>query len=86
MADSLDIDGPEPTEGQLQLEGDGLDPDTDRESSEAALVEPAPLTDDRPPSIRKVWLRNFKSFENFTVELGRFNVLVGANNSGKSTL
>jgi ABC-type lipoprotein export system ATPase subunit len=86
MADSLDTDGPEPTEGQLQLEGDGLDPDTDRESSEAALVEPAPLTDDRPPSIRKVWLRNFKSFENFTVELGRFNVLVGANNSGKSTL
>jgi AAA ATPase-like protein len=50
------------------------------------LIEPAPFTDDRPPTLRRVWLRNFKSFEDFTVELGRFNVLVGANNSGKSTL
>jgi ABC-type cobalamin/Fe3+-siderophores transport system ATPase subunit len=73
-------------DGQLQLEGEGVDLDTTRESSEAALIEPAPFTDDRPPTLRKVWLRNFKSFEDFTVELGRFNVLVGANNAGKSTL
>lgn len=76
----------EPIDGQLQLEGDGVDLDTTRENSEAALIEPAPFSADRPPTLRKVWLRNFKSFEDFTVELGRFNVLVGANNSGKSTL
>jgi energy-coupling factor transporter ATP-binding protein EcfA2 len=86
MAEYPEADSSEPFEGQLQLEGEGIDPSTDRESSEAALVEPPPLTDDRPPIIRKVWLQNFKSFEDFTVELGRFNVLVGANNSGKSTL
>jgi energy-coupling factor transporter ATP-binding protein EcfA2 len=86
MEGSGERDDAELIEGQLQLEGEGLDPGTDRESAEAALVEPPPLTDDRPPSLRRVWLRNFKSFEDFTVELGRFNVLVGANNSGKSTL
>lgn len=77
---------PQNVEGQLQLEGEGIDPETDRESSEAALVEPAPHTDEHPPVLRRVWLRDFKSFKDVNVELGRFNVLVGANNAGKSTL
>jgi predicted ATPase len=54
--------------------------------SERALAEPPPATGDEPPRIRKVWLRNFKGFARFEATLGMFNVLAGANNSGKSTL
>jgi hypothetical protein len=85
MAHQSEESASERIEGQLQFDAVGVDPETNRESSEAALIEPQPLTDDRPPTLRRVWLKNFKSFEDFTVELGRFNVLVGANNSGKST-
>ena len=35
---------------------------------------------------RRLWLRNFKGFVDFEVTLGEFNVLAGANNSGKSTI
>ena len=38
------------------------------------------------PRIRRLWLRNFKGFVDFEVTLGEFNVLAGANNSGKSTI
>lgn len=31
-------------------------------------------------------LKNFRCFENFTVEFDKFNVIVGKNNSGKSTI
>lgn len=34
--------------------------------------------------IKKIKLQNFKSFQNAEIELGRMNVLVGANASGKS--
>ena len=34
--------------------------------------------------ISKIGARNFKSFDNLKVELGKFNVLVGSNASGKS--
>ncbi|RKY99842.1 MAG: ATPase, partial [Candidatus Hydrothermota bacterium] len=34
--------------------------------------------------IKKIKVVNFKSFENIEVELGKFNVLIGANASGKS--
>jgi hypothetical protein len=57
-------------------------------SSQAAaqLTAPAPVAAGRPPRIRRFWLKNFKGFEEFEVELGEFNVLVGPNNAGKSTL
>lgn len=75
-----------PLEGQLSLEIEDADLDADNEESGAALVSPAPVVEGRPPALRRVWVRGFKSFDEFIVELGRFNVLVGANNSGKSTL
>jgi predicted ATPase len=34
--------------------------------------------------IKRIRARNFKSFEKLEIELGRFNVLIGANASGKS--
>jgi ABC-type lipoprotein export system ATPase subunit len=76
----------EPITGQLALGIAEADLDADNETSVAALVSPAPIVDGRPPALRRVWVRRFKSFDEFTIEVGRFNVLVGANNSGKSTL
>lgn len=73
---------PEQIEGQLDL----LDQESDQETARAALAAPYPVTAGRPPAIQRVWLKRFKQFEDFTLELGRFNVLVGPNNSGKSTL
>lgn len=35
-------------------------------------------------AIKKIRISNFKSFKNLEVELGKFNVLIGANASGKS--
>lgn len=35
-------------------------------------------------AIKKIRITNFKSFERFDVELGKFSVLIGANASGKS--
>ena len=37
-------------------------------------------------SITSVHFRNFKAFENFSISLDRMNILVGPNNSGKSTV
>ena len=37
-------------------------------------------------SITSVRFRNFKAFENFSISLDRTNILVGPNNSGKSTV
>ncbi len=39
-----------------------------------------------PYTIKTLRLANFKGFSNFEVDFGRFNVLVGGNNSGKSTI
>ena len=75
-------DPPGQIDGQLDL----LDQDSDRETAQAALAAPSPVTAGRPPGIQKVWLKRFKQFDDFTLDLGRFNVLVGPNNSGKSTL
>lgn len=36
--------------------------------------------------VARLWVQNFKGYEDFEVTLGDFNVLAGANNSGKSTL
>jgi predicted ATPase len=35
-------------------------------------------------AIKKISVSNFKSFDNLQIELGRFNLLIGANASGKS--
>ena len=37
-------------------------------------------------AIKRVRIKNFRSFDDFELELGQFNVLVGANASGKSNL
>lgn len=39
-----------------------------------------------PYTIKALSLENFKGFKKFEVNLGRFNVFVGGNNSGKSTI
>ncbi len=35
-------------------------------------------------AIKKIKISNFKSFKDLEIELGKFNVLIGANASGKS--
>jgi predicted ATPase len=37
-------------------------------------------------SLEKIWIQNFKSIRDQTLELGRLNLLIGANGSGKSNL
>lgn len=37
-------------------------------------------------SVRKLWVQRMKGIKQVELELGQFNVLVGANNSGKSTI
>jgi len=39
-----------------------------------------------PPKVRRVTVENFKCFPKFEVDLADFNVLIGSNNSGKSTV
>lgn len=84
MTPSEQSAGPEHLDGQLAL---FVAADTDDiASASQAMVRPESHTSDRPPVIRKVWIENFKGYKKFEVSLGRFNVLVGANNAGKSTL
>lgn len=40
----------------------------------------------QPSHFTAVKFRNYKAFKNYTVNLAEFNVLVGANNAGKSTV
>jgi AAA15 family ATPase/GTPase len=35
-------------------------------------------------TIKRIKVSNFKSFKNLDVELGKFNILIGANACGKS--
>ncbi len=49
----------------------------------------APMSVNRPGTntgtyIENIKLQNFKSFKNLDVTLGRFNLIIGANASGKS--
>jgi len=37
-------------------------------------------------SIKRIEVRNFKSFEELKIDPGKFNVIIGANASGKSIL
>lgn len=36
--------------------------------------------------VNKIGIRNFKSIDTLDLELGRFNVIIGANGSGKSNV
>lgn len=72
-------------DGQLRIPVADDDPGTDSERTLAA-PPPAPSPDGDAPGLRRVWFRNFKGFARFEAQLGAFNVLAGANNSGKSTL
>ncbi len=38
------------------------------------------------PFVKRVWIRNLKGFENLEAQFAKFNVLVGPNNCGKSTI
>ncbi len=80
VPDELEVD----EAGQLRLaveEADQLP-----EDSASTLSVPVDFSDDRPPRLTRVALKHFKSFHTLTAELSTFNVLVGANNAGKSTL
>jgi len=61
------------------------------EKGEAALARtltdvPMAGAEDAHYSIKSLELRDYKGFARFSIEFGPFNVLVGANNSGKSTI
>ncbi len=62
-----------------------FDDESDSQSI-AALTAPRPHSSNSPPALRRVWFEKYKSFEKIEIDLGRFNVLVGINNAGKSTL
>ncbi len=81
----IDADPAIPDPKQLSLTDDD-EHSVDGSRIPAALVAPAPPAGGRPPKLRRFWFRNFKGFDEFEVNLGSFNVLVGANNAGKSTL
>jgi ABC-type cobalamin/Fe3+-siderophores transport system ATPase subunit len=83
MAD-VTIDNGSDLAGQLELFEASAE--ADASAAEQALARPASHTSNLPPQIKRVWVQNFKGYERFDVRLGRFNVLVGANNAGKSTL
>ena len=75
----------EQADGQFALAVDS-DHGSSIEDLERAIVAPAPSITGLTPTLRRVWFANFKGYKTFEVTLGRFNVLVGANNAGKSTL
>lgn len=79
-----DVQLEEGDDGQLRLAVDEADQTV--EESDALLSVPTSITEGRPPRITRVELKNFKSFSSLNAQLGSFNVLVGANNAGKSTL
>ena len=81
--DPDDLASIEITAGQLSIP---VADDDSGVTSQTALSEPPPASSDEPPGIQRVWLRHFKGFDDCSVDLGTFNVLAGANNSGKSTL
>lgn len=74
-----------PIEGQLTFQ-EALAQEEAAEQATSQLIAPQPVSDERPPRIRALRFRNFKGFADLEVDVGEFNVLVGPNNAGKSTL
>ena len=64
----------------------GTEFETEAGSVTLSRQETAQVADGAPYTITVLRLENFKGFTQFTITFGRFNVLVGGNNSGKSTL
>lgn len=50
------------------------------------MIRPAERRAVQHMQVKKILFRNYKAFQNFTVNLSKFDVLVGPNNSGKSTV
>jgi hypothetical protein len=85
-SDSEYLDLVEEQDGQFALAVDS-DHAMNPEEMHQALAAIAASSDmSSVPQLRRVWLENFKGYAKFEVVLGRFNVVVGANNAGKSTL
>ncbi len=82
----------EPELGQLSLEDIGLQSAAFTTETAGSGTLPAAVASEPAggqvvaPKIRRLWMRNFKGFEEFEVRLTDFNVLAGPNNSGKSTV
>jgi ABC-type lipoprotein export system ATPase subunit len=64
----------------------GLDDGLDRDVSHRPLMAFPRQADQPACSVKRLWLRNLKGFEELEVKFSDFNVLVGPNNCGKSTL
>lgn len=79
-----DVESHEPADEDVLAEGDRER--TTGERLPATLVAPPPPSLAEAPRLQRVWFRDFKGYKEFEVSLGRFNVLAGANNAGKSTL
>lgn len=75
--------GEQQIEGQLELEVMQGDDEVGRP---AVPAPPPPAGEGEAPQLEKVWFRDFKGFSDTTIDLGNFNVLVGVNNAGKSTV
>ena len=72
-------------EGQAQLDKSyNLDLDADELAGRARYGCANYMTD--APRITSVRFSRYKAFREFSLSLGRFNVLVGPNNAGKSTI
>ncbi len=60
--------------------------DIDESASYESLLAYPRQAQGPAPFVKRLWLRNLKGFENLDIQFGRFNVLVGPNNCGKSTI
>ncbi len=76
-------DESQPIEGQLGLE---IFEEDSAGGRPAVPPPPPPAGEGVVPQLRRVWFRDFKGFSDTTIDLGHFNVLVGVNNAGKSTV
>jgi len=64
----------------------GMDDKFDEEASHYPLMRFPRKSMQSVYAIKRLWLRRMKGFEEFEVSFSDFNVLVGPNNCGKSTL
>jgi energy-coupling factor transporter ATP-binding protein EcfA2 len=73
-----------PRDSQLNLFEDSL---PEEEGASLDAISAFPRGSQGPaPTVRRLWLRNMKGFQELEVEFSDFNVLVGPNNCGKSTV
>lgn len=58
----------------------------DEQASHLPFLEYPRQAKSRAPFVKRLWLERLKGFERLEIEFGAFNVLVGPNNCGKSTI